>query len=139
MAQRGKAISVKVSRLKVIKALQDSLAKLEAQFKQDEKAQKAYDAEMADYTQKMAEVALKNISKATSLRVNDRWSNEVNIDFNLPANLFKVKKPEQPTREIHEYQYNEQSTEMNNAIRILQMSDEEVISTSTYQAVCRYL
>ena len=43
MAQRGKAISVKVSRLKVIKALQDALAKLEAQFKQDEKAQKAYE------------------------------------------------------------------------------------------------
>jgi hypothetical protein len=29
--------------------------------------------------------------------------------------------------------------EMSNAIRILKMTDEEVVSTSTYQAVARYL
>ena len=35
--------------------------------------------------------------------------------------------------------YEERIGEMQNAIRILNMSDEEVVSTSTYQSVSRYL
>jgi hypothetical protein len=40
---------------------------------------------------------------------------------------------------MNEYQYKEQKEEIENAIRILKMTDEEVVSTSTYQAVARYL
>jgi len=35
--------------------------------------------------------------------------------------------------------YEDRVAEMQNAIRILNMSDEEVVSTSTYQSVSRYL
>ena len=35
--------------------------------------------------------------------------------------------------------YEERIAEMQNAIRILNMSDEELVSTSTYQSVSRYL
>ena len=45
MAQRGKAINVKVARTKVIKALEETLDKLEKTWKQDEANAKKYDAE----------------------------------------------------------------------------------------------
>lgn len=35
--------------------------------------------------------------------------------------------------------YNDRVKEIQNAIRILEMSDEEVVNTSTYQSVSRYL
>jgi hypothetical protein len=40
---------------------------------------------------------------------------------------------------MHQHSYNEQKEEISNAIRILKMTDEEVVNTSTYNAVARYL
>ena len=40
---------------------------------------------------------------------------------------------------MHKSTYLEQKEEIQNAIRILQMTDEETVNTSTYNAVARYL
>jgi hypothetical protein len=48
----------------------------------------------------------------------------------------------EPTRDfeqIHQHSYREMKEEMENAIRILKMTDEETVSTSTYNAIARYL
>jgi hypothetical protein len=50
--------------------------------------------------------------------------------------------PKEPSRDfvtMHQHTYIEQREEMLNAIRILKMTDEEVVNTSTYNAVARYL
>jgi len=50
--------------------------------------------------------------------------------------------PKEPTKDylvLHQHSYLEQKQEIENAIRILKMTDEETVSTSTYQAVARYL
>ena len=108
--------------------------------KAEEKAEKAYNKEMEAYNKKVAELALKQITKAECVRVSERWNGVVNVDFNLPAGSLKmpteVKQPETTT---HKYEYENQKREMENAIRILKLSDEEVVSTSTYQAVAQYL
>ena len=40
---------------------------------------------------------------------------------------------------MNDWQYREMVEELENAIRILKMTDEEVVSTSTYNAIARYL
>ncbi len=59
-----------------------------------------------------------------------------------------VDEPEQKQEEqdcekdfevIHTHSYNEMKEEITNAIRILKMTDEEVVNTSTYNAIARYL
>ena len=78
--------------------------------------------------------------KALAITANKRWNNEINIDFNIPAGLIEL--PDEPQADfvkMSDWQYREQKEEMENAIRILKMTDEEVVSTSTYQAVARYL
>ena len=140
MARNGKAINVKVARVKVIKALKDALANTIKTYEAEEKAQKVYDKDMEAYNKKVAELALKQITKAECVRVSERWNGVVNVDFNLPAGAVKMPtEPDRPHRTTSEYQYIEQKKEMENAIRILEMSDEELISTSTYQAVAQYL
>ena len=50
--------------------------------------------------------------------------------------------PEEPKKDFesfHEWQYKEMVDEIENAIRILKMTDEETVSTSTYNAIARYL
>jgi hypothetical protein len=138
---RGKAISVKIATPKVIKALEDALATLEKNFAEKEaneaKFQKAYDK----YRKQISDYAIANIKKAENLRTNYRsWNNNLNIDFDLTVS--KEDLPVEPERDfttMHDHEYRTQKEEMLNAIRILKMTDEEVVSTSTYQAVARYL
>ena len=138
---RSKAISVKIATPKVIKALEDALAKLEKDYAEKEaneaKYQKAYDK----YRKEISDYAIANIKKAENLRTNYRsWNNNLNIDFDLT--VAEKDLPSEPQRDfvtMHEHEYRSQKEEMSNAIRILKMTDEETVSTSTYQAVARYL
>ena len=138
---RGKAISVKIPTARVIKALEASLAKLEADYASQEaneakyeKARKAWQKEVSDY-------AVANIKKAENFRTNYRsWNNTLNIDYDLT--VAEKDLPKEPSRDfvtMHQHSYNEQKEEIANAIRILKMTDEEVVNTSTYNAVARYL
>ena len=140
MAQRGKAINVKVARTKVIKALEETLDKIEKTWAKDEKARKEHEKAQAEYNAKVAELALKQMSKAENVRVSQRWNGEVNVDFNIPAGSIKMPtEPKQPETTTWKHEYENQKRELENAIRILKLSDEEVVSTSTYQAVAQYL
>ena len=49
------------------------------------------------------------------------------------------KEPERDFEVIHVHTYREMKEEIQNAIRILKMTDEEVVSTSTYNAIAQYL
>jgi hypothetical protein len=137
---KGKAISVKIATTKVIKALETKLAQLQKdkanQKSNEEKFQKAQDK----YNKEVAELALSKVSKAKDLSAHTRYNGEINVQFTLPAGTITL--PEEPQREYetyHEWQYKEMVEEIENAIRILKMTDEEVVSTSTYNAIARYL
>lgn len=141
MATRSKAISVKIATPKVIKALEVSLAKLEADYASQEANEAKYQKAYEKYKKALIEYAVTNISKAENFRTNYRsWSNNLNIDFDLTVS--EAELPQEPTKDfetIHHSNYRDQKQEMENAIRILNMTDEEVVSASTYQAVARYL
>jgi hypothetical protein len=138
---RGKAISVKIPTQRVINALETKLAELEANYKtQDEKEQK-YQESLKAWQNSLVDFAIKNFSKAENLRTNYRsWTSNLNVDFDIK--IAEGEFPAEPKRDfeqIHQHSYNEQKEEMSNAIRILKMTDEEVVNTSTYNAVARYL
>jgi len=138
---RGKAISVKIATPKVIKALEDALSTLEKNFAEKEANEAKYQKEYEKYRKVLQKFAIDNISKAQNFRTNYRsWNNNLNIDFDLTVS--KEDLPVEPERDfttMHDHEYRTQKEEMLNAIRILKMTDEEVVSTSTYQAVARYL
>ena len=138
---RGKAISVKIPTERVIKALEQSLNKLELDWTSQEtneaKYQKAYKAWQKD----LADFAIANIKKAENFRTNYRsWNKTLNIDYDIITGEDAL--PTEPNRDfvqLHKHEYETQKEEMSNAIRILKMTDEEVVNTSTYNAVARYL
>ena len=64
----------------------------------------AYQKAKQAYEKELMEVAIKNIAKAENLSVSERsWNNSINIDFNLPRNLVKLKQPEQPQQTYWEH------------------------------------
>jgi hypothetical protein len=144
MARHGsrKAINVKIATSKVIKALEDKLAQIKKDYANKEANDKKFEKAKEKWNKEVVELALTQISKAQNIRVNlIRFNNSmINIDFDIPKHL--VELPTEPERE-HEamspYEYQETTEEIENAIRILKMTDEEVISTSTYDSIARYL
>jgi len=138
---RQKAISVKIPTERVIEALQKSLDKLELDYTSQEANEARYELLRKAWQKEVQDYALANISKAENFRTNYRsWNNSLNIDFDLTVSDKDLpKEPEKDFETFSVYNYREQKEEMANAIRILKMTDEEVVSTSTYQAVSRYL
>jgi len=141
MATRGKAISVKIATPKVIKALEGALAKLELDWTSQEANEAKYQKAYEKYKKELIDYAVANIKKATNFRTSYRsWNNNLNIDFDLAVS--EKELPAEPTKDyvvLHSHDYQSQKEEIANAIRILKMTDEEVVNTSTYNAVARYL
>jgi hypothetical protein len=138
---RGKAISVKIPTQRVIEALEQSLNKLELDWTSQEANEARYEIARKAWQKAVSEFAVANISKAENFRTNYRsWNNTLNIDYDLTVSEKEMpKEPEKDFVTLHQHSYNEQKEEMANAIRILKMTDEEVVNTSTYNAVARYL
>ena len=138
---RGKAISVKIATPKIIKALEQSLNKLELDWTSQEANEAKYEKARKVWQKEVSDFAVANIKKAENFRTNYRsWNNTLNIDYDLTVSEKEMpKEPEKDFVTLHQHSYNEQKEEISNAIRILKMTDEEVVSTSTYNAIARYL
>jgi hypothetical protein len=141
MARNQKAISVKIATTKIIKALETRLAKLEKDWANQSENEAKYEKAKEKWRKEVGKFAVANIAKAENFRTNYRsWNKTLNVDFDLTCN--EADFPAEPVRDfeqLHVHTYNEMKEELSNAIRILKMTDEEVVSTSTYNAVARYL
>jgi hypothetical protein len=138
---RGKAINVKIATPKVITALETALAKLEKDYATQGENEAKYEIARKEWQKAVGEFAIKQISKAENFRTNYRsWNKTLNVDFDLTITEGEFPaEPEKTHETIHQHNYREMKEEMENAIRILKMTDEEVVSTSTYNAIARYL
>ena len=138
---RGKAIQVKIATAKVIQALETKLAQVESDYTHQDELEAKFNKEMEKWRKEVAKFATANISKAENLRTNYRsWNKTLNVDFDLITDEKDFpKEPERKYEVIHLHTYREMKEEIENAIRILKMTDEEVVNTSTYNAIARYL
>ena len=138
---RGKAISVKIPTQRVIASLEQALNKLELDYTSQEANEVKYEIARKAWQKELADYAIAHFSKAENIRTNYRsWNKTLNVDFDIIGS--EANFPAEPEKDydfIHQHTYREMKEEISNAIRILKMTDEETVSTSTYQAVARYL
>jgi hypothetical protein len=138
---RSKAINVKVPTIKIITGLEASLAKLEADYATQAVNEAKFEKATEKWKADVFAFAMANVKKSFNLRTNYRsYNNTLNIDFDLTVS--EKDMPAEPEREfefIHASTYRESKKELSNAIRILKMTDEETVNTSTYNAVAEYL
>ncbi len=137
----GKTINVKLPTTKVIKALESALTKLETDYAAQDVNEAKYQEAYAKWQKEVVKFALDNVSKAENVRTNYRsWNNNLNVDFDIKVEGKDF--PEEPQRKhetMHRNTYTDTKEEIENAIRILKMTDEETVSTSTYNSIARYL
>ena len=137
----SRTINVKLPTKKVITALQQALNKLELDYTSQDEAEGKYQKATEKWRKEVIKFAVDNISKAENIRTNYRqWNNNLNVDFDLTVK--ESEFPAEPQRDFESmniHSYREMKEEIANAIRILQLTDEEVVSTSTYNSIARYL
>jgi hypothetical protein len=138
---RGKAINVKIATPKIIKALETALDKLNKDYASQEANEAKYLKKHEAWKKEIGKWAIANFAKSENLRTNYRsWNNQLNVDFDIITKEGDFPtEPEKDFEVIHQHTYRESKNELENAIRILKMTDEETVNTSTYNAVAQYL
>jgi len=141
MSTKSKAINVKIPTVKIIAALEQTLNKLELDYASQEKNESKYNEAYEQWRKEITDYAIANFNKAENIRVNFRsWNETLNIDYDVKVGQSNF--PAEPSKDytvIHSSDYRQMKEEIGNAIRILKMTDEEVVSTSTYNSVAKYL
>jgi hypothetical protein len=138
---RSKAINVKIPTVRVIAGLETALANLEADYATQSAKEAQHTLAYEAWKKEIGDWAIKHFSKATNLRTNYRsWNDTLNVDFDIITKEGEFPtEPEKDFEVIHSSTYRESKKEIQNAIRILKMTDEETVSTSTYNAIAQYL
>lgn len=142
MARRNdRTINVKIPTVKVINALESKLTQIKNDYAKQDEHEKKYQKQMETWRKQVIKFAMDNVSKAENLRTNYRaWNSTLNVDFDLIVSQDEFpKEPSRDYEQINSHAYEEMVEEINSTIRILKLTDEEVVSTSTYNSIARYL
>jgi len=149
----SKGISVKVSRVKVIDALMsklDDMEYLQAKYKTDVEQ---YEKDRDEWKDAVAQIAFAkfDITSANKKSVVVRnWHNDDTTRVEVEVHVENDKLPEEPQRPKNPFEsrghgrdyigdYDDRKADILNAIRILQLSDEDTVNTATYASVAKYL
>jgi len=146
----SKNISVKVKVSVLTEALRKSLADREARFAKNAKLEadysKAFDKWKADFMKSVIASVKNGKAKPDSVTERSRhWGSApqddktavVELTLNIPKSIL-TEQPERPDL-YNEWEWKQDREALENAIRILEMSDQELVSTGTYHSVVKYL
>jgi hypothetical protein len=141
---RNKPINVKVSTAKVVKALEEALASRKKSMTDAEKAKAQYEKDKKAFLDEIAKMFREGKGKA--VKVNEAYQYRRHADENT-TELFEitvempksVKMPKEPEVDTSHWGVKSEIEELENAIKILKLTDEEYVSTNTYNGVARYI
>ena len=129
--RNGQTINVKVQRKKIIIALEKALTKLDTDYKNQDKLEKQYKLVYAKWVQ----MVYAKIKSTKPVDVDCRY--HITVTFEKPNNL--PKEPERNFKQIPDWEYKDSKEEIENAIRLLNMCEDEYVNTATYGAISKYL
>jgi hypothetical protein len=137
----ARAISVKVPTAKVIVALEARLEKTKNERQTTAEKEAQFQTDLKAWNEEIKTWALARVSTAVNFRSNYRsWSNTINLDFDVPTTEgnFPVE-PQRDWENRNDWQIKEEVEEINNALSILRMTDEETVNASTMKSISKYL
>lgn len=129
-------LNIKPSRLKFIKALEDSIKRIELEDKEYEKALEAYNKALTSW-KASADLSPSNVkSSCITLSYRDDEATDVRVTLKkYPANM--PKKPVEP--KFRNYRKTDAIEEIQGIIAMLKLTDEDVVNASVANKVAKYL
>ena len=145
----SKGINIKVSRDKLLGALEEKLRLVQTTQAEYEHQLKISEEEEKDYKEQVKKIVVSNPQFMGEVSHNWRGNGNVfEIVVEIPQSLMpaEVQTPTKPYgggrgygRNYVSNDYDDIVADLTNAIRMLKLSDEDVVSTATYASVSRYL
>jgi len=135
----SKTVNVRVAKGKLLKALKEALDRKVEEANNHAKAEKAQKQAIADIKKSVAalvksgKLTPKEVSFPYNYRYGNEEINEVTVTFSHKISFPKLES------DFSEHRNREAQEELSNAIRVLELSDEEYVRTSSYGAVAKYL
>jgi hypothetical protein len=128
---------VKVDKAMLIKALQDRLALGEKANAIQEKNNAKYEADKKAWSEKLASLAKSGKLDFDDVNVST-WRNQIEIRYTYKENSVLPKEPERPDSPDGTLA-NHQAEEINNTIKLLNMTADPFVGASLYKDVVRYI
>lgn len=144
----SKTLSVKIKRVVLIEALKKALDERATKFANNEKTEadykKAREKWEADFLKAMVMAVKNGKGKAVKASETFYYRDQVSKDKSMVELTIEVAKSliaEEPKHpELYrEWEWRNDREALEGAIRVLEMADQELVSTSTYQSVVKYL
>jgi hypothetical protein len=142
-----KGMNVKIPVARVITQLEAKLATFAKEAAEYQKAQKQYDADLAKW-QKAAVAAVKKAAVTeVSIRNGKReWQNgeyvtlskRIELTYDVATDAIGAE-PEVPQEPSHMSRWDSTKQDIENALRILRLTDDEHVNATTFKAVSQYL
>ena len=138
MASR-RSINVKIPTGKVITALEAKRDEIVSDRDSYPAKKREYDEKYEAWKAKVVKMVSK--AKIESVSLNERdWRHPAELSVIIHYDMTNADLPPRPESPVmFGYQQREALEEIENAIRILKMTEQEEVSTSTYNAVAKYL
>lgn len=146
---KNKILTVKIATDKAIAALEARLEKLNNEYDASIEKETAFKKQHAAWRQKLMTFARKALMEALKNDSNvDAWAREnsrgelcvyAKADTSAPIAGDLPAEPVRNWESMPEYQYRHVVEEVQQAIRILRMTDEKTVPASTFAALSRYL
>jgi hypothetical protein len=133
-------INVKVPVARVITSLENRLAVMDKEAKEFEAAQAKHEAEVLKWEKSVIAVAKKLTPSQVS--TNTHWRTDestITLCYTLGKDAALPTYPEAPTRPDHTGKWDTTRTEIENAIRLLRLTDDLHVNASTFKNISKYL
>lgn len=138
----ARGITIKVPTVKLLAQLELKLAEMDKERDSYASRKAAYDKTLTDWEQAVLTKAKKSLSSAldTNVSVNHYGTPNIKVLFYFdPADLPARPKYQDIQNPETSFKWKEDHEELSQAIRLLKMTDDEVVSTATYRSVTRFL
>ena len=132
----SKTVNVKVAKSVLLAALKEALDKKVQEQKDGEKAENDYKKAVEAFHK-----SIPTLIKSGKLKVKSVNFHERRGEYELSA-YFETKGlkfPKKPETDYAEYRNADAQKELKNAIRVLELSADEFVRTSSYSSVSQYL
>lgn len=135
----NKPITIRVSTAKLLEALTKALAERKTAIAKSDKEWSEYDKAVKEFRDSLAEAFRSGKGKVVSVSKTYSYREENNkyeLTVEFPSS---IKEPKEPKGQRSDWSLKAEVEELENAIAILSLSDEEYASTSTYKGVARFI
>lgn len=132
----SKTVNVKVAKGTLLAALKEALDKKIQEQKNGENAEKEYKKAVEAFHKSVPALIKSGKLKVKTVNFHEwRGEYELSVAFDTKG----VKFPQKPETDYVEYRNAEAQKELRNAIRVLELSADEFVRTSSYSSVSQYL